>query len=240
MNADVTTSSIVSVVFDLDDVMYSHRDYVRSGMRAVARYIHAVYGFHVEDALLEHAVSDCDFNTCVKNALSPLMEDINASFLCRLELVYSTHTPAISLDPRAVSCLAILRARSIRTGLLADGNPAIQRHKARTLNLHQLMDSVIFAGDLLGPDQVKSGLWLLMQDMDCSPEQMLFVGRPASIELCEAGKAGVHTLALCRHTPPAETESARSIQRIDLLWDWIARNFTTLPEFRPEQQEWTG
>ena len=122
------------VVLDLDDTLYLERDFVRSGMQAVGRWIEQEFGVgdflpralaHFERGERRH-IFDRVLHDLGLDATAPLLE--------RMIQVYREHFPTLALAPDAAAFLA--RRRGDRAlALLSDGFLVAQRNKIRALGL---------------------------------------------------------------------------------------------------------
>ncbi len=133
--------NIKGIIFDLDDTLYSEKEYVRSGYRAVAKLLgdgdiaDELYGYFEKgkpaiDELFKHL----DGKTDKKDAVA----------------VYRDHEPEIHLYPGAKELLSAIREKNIKLGLITDGRPNGQRNKIKALGLEGLFDDVIITDELGG------------------------------------------------------------------------------------------
>lgn len=134
-------STVRGVIFDLDDTLYSEREYVRSGYKAVSEYLGGAY----EGRLWQHF-------TAGKPAIDELLKELGreAEKAAVLE-VYRNHRPAIHLYDGAAELLQTLRQREMKIGILTDGRPNGQRNKLDALGLQPLVDDIIITDELGGP-----------------------------------------------------------------------------------------
>ena len=129
---------IKGVIFDLDDTLYSEKEYVRSGFQAVSNYL----GGGFEDLLW-------DYFSEGKPALDELLKHIG-----RLEekdaaiSVFRAHEPSIHLYADALETIEELKRRGIKVGIITDGRPDGQRNKLNALGLK--VDDVIITDELGG------------------------------------------------------------------------------------------
>ena len=134
-------SSIKGIIFDLDDTLYSEKDYVRSGYNAVAEYL-----------------GDMDYSDRLwlffesgKPAVDELLKELGRESEKDTVLdVYRYHKPNISLYDGVREMLTKLRADGIKTGIITDGRPDGQRNKISALGLKELVDDIIVTDELGG------------------------------------------------------------------------------------------
>jgi len=135
-----------TIVFDLDDTLYSEQDYVLSGKRAVVAAISDCFNVDIGAEFLYY---DGDFLDRVC-ALADLPYAVKETLLW----VYRTHIPDISLRPGVTSLLGELRSRGDAICILTDGRAITQRLKIRALQID--VDS-IYVSEQLGakkPDAI--------------------------------------------------------------------------------------
>lgn len=119
------------MVFDLDDTLYSERDYFSSGLRAVSRKLSVLFQQDV-DAIIGHlvdsGVSDLWGEVC--NRLG-LPEGAKESLLWE----YRLHTPEIILDSDISRFLSEIRRVAAGVAIVTDGRAVTQRLKLHALGL---------------------------------------------------------------------------------------------------------
>lgn len=132
---------VKGILFDLDDTLYSEKDYVRSGFRAVSDYLGGGY----EEALWA-------FFDAGEPAIDKLLEKIGREEEKEAALhVYRMHKPSIRLYEEAGMLLTKLKSAGIKVGVLTDGRPEGQKNKLEALGLSELLDDVLITDELGGP-----------------------------------------------------------------------------------------
>lgn len=133
--------AIKGVIFDLDDTLYSEKDYIRSGFRAVSQYLGGGY----EDKLWS-------FFSAGKPAIDELLNDINyRGKRDKVIAIYRNHKPSIQLYPGVKEMINALKNKGIKVGMITDGRPIGQRNKLEALGLNEIIDDVIITDELGGP-----------------------------------------------------------------------------------------
>ncbi len=131
---------IKGVIFDLDDTLYSEKDYVRSGFKAVSDYLGGGY----EDKLWQYFEEG-------KVAITELLKELNRLDEDQKCLeIYRFHKPEIQLYDGVVELIEDLKMRGIKVGIITDGRPEGQHNKLEALGLEKLMDDVIITDELGG------------------------------------------------------------------------------------------
>lgn len=133
-------SKIKGIIFDLDDTLYSEKEYVRSGYKAVSDYLGGGY----EEALWRHFVAG-------KPAIDELLNEIGRQSDKKEALdKYRSNKPDIHLYSGVVELLTKLRKKGIKIGIISDGRPEGQRNKIDALGLEKLVDDIIITDELGG------------------------------------------------------------------------------------------
>ena len=159
---------IRGVIFDLDDTLYSEKEYVRSGFRAVSEYLGGGY----EDAfwrLFE------DGRPAIDGLLAEIgREDLRAEAL----RVYRSHKPEIHLYNGVTGMIADLKLAGVKVGIITDGRPEGQRNKIAALGLLDIEDVIIT--DELGGAQFRKpcdiAFRILQNRWRLPMEEIVYVG----------------------------------------------------------------
>lgn len=133
-----------AVIFDLDDTLYSEKEYVKSGYSAVSRVLKQIN--NVEEKLWQ-AFSEN------KNAIDEVLkkEGIYTEELKQQCLhTYRFHKPNIHFYDGVVDMLQKLRQHSFKVGIITDGRPEGQRAKIEVLELDKYVDKIIITDELSG------------------------------------------------------------------------------------------
>lgn len=129
---------IKGVIFDLDDTLYSEKEYVRSGYKAVSDYLGGGY----ENKLWS-------LFRAGKPAIDELLKGIDReNDKTEVLKVYREHKPDIHLYPGVTDMIKKLKSQGIKIGIITDGRPEGQRNKIRALELN--VDDIIITDELGG------------------------------------------------------------------------------------------
>lgn len=161
---------IKGVIFDLDDTLYSEKQYVRSGYKKIGEYLGRVDAAEKLWRYFEDG----------KNAIDAYLsetgeEDKKADCL----KIYREQMPEISLYDGVVGMIEDLNAKGIKVGIITDGRPEGQRNKVKALGLDSLIDDIIITDELGGPQFRKPCdiAFRIMQNRWRLPyEQIVYVG----------------------------------------------------------------
>ena len=187
-DAEDHLSGIEAVIFDLDDTLYSEKDYVRSGFRAAAALFPAEKGMAEElwDAF-EAGKPAIDAVLAARGLTERKSEALQA---------YRSHTPALRLYPGAGELLRRLR-RSRKLGIITDGRPEGQRAKLAVLGLSSLVDEIIITDELGGPEWRKpnaEAFRLMSRRLEVPFERMAYVGDNTAKDFVAPEKLGMRSI----------------------------------------------
>ncbi|MCA9230920.1 MAG: HAD family hydrolase [Planctomycetales bacterium] len=141
-------ANLKAIIFDLDDTLYLERDYVASGMRAVAAWIEERDGFPSDETFIQlwdlfvAGVRGDTFNRWLKNR--GIEADGN---LAEMVEAYRHHDPQIVLLPDVKELLNRLR-QHYRLGIITDGPLGSQQQKVVALGLESLFEEIVFTAEL--------------------------------------------------------------------------------------------
>ena len=161
---------ILGVIFDLDDTLYSEKQYVKSGYKTVAKLLG-------DEALADRLWTYFENG---KPAIDELLNELGC--MGRKEEcleAYRKQMPEITLYDGVVCMIEDLKAKGIKVGIITDGRPEGQRNKIKALGLESLVDDIIITDELGGPQFRKPCdiAFRIMQNRWRLPyEQIVYVG----------------------------------------------------------------
>lgn len=164
------TRQIKGVVFDLDDTLYSEKQYVRSGFRAVARLLESG---EAEEKLWEYFLEG-------KSAIDELLNELGQQEKKAQCLhAYREHMPEIELYEGVGELIQRLKEEEILVGIITDGRVEGQKNKLAALGLDRLITDVIIT-DALGGVRFRKPNDIAFRIMQCRwgiPfEEMVYIG----------------------------------------------------------------
>lgn len=166
-----------AIILDLDDTLYSEKEYVRSGYRKVTEQIaelHDAYemlwqGFVDGKSVFDYVLSE-------KGIYSDKLKQE-----C-LE-IYREQTPDIHLYEGVRDMLLALRAKGKKLGIITDGRVNGQKRKLEQLGLYDLVDEVIITDELAGNGEVSCfrkpntiAFEIMKKRLNVRFEDMIYVG----------------------------------------------------------------
>ena len=124
-------------VFDLDDTLYSERDFEKSGIEFV--YNH----FNIKHIELESILNNR------KNWIEQILKDLNIQITSQMVLdLYRNHLPTIHLYNDAKIFLEKLHAQRYEMSLITDGRSITQRNKLRALGIELYFKNIIISEEI--------------------------------------------------------------------------------------------
>ena len=162
-----------AIIFDLDDTLYSEKEYVRSGYQKIAEAIP-----QVEDAaeklwkLFEEKKPAIDELLRLENIQS---EETKQACLH----AYRYQIPDIHLYEGVVKMLHEFKHQGLKIGIITDGRPEGQRAKIQVLNLETMVDEIIVTDEFGGAEFRKPNpiaFQTMRERLDVAYEEMCYVG----------------------------------------------------------------
>ena len=172
----IYVSKLKSVIFDLDNTLYSEKTYVQSGFKEVSKYLSDKYAY------------DCDiiyskmmeiFNEQGRgNVFDELINEFNFNEkVSTLVYIYRFHYPEISLYPESIPLLKNLK-NNYKLALITDGRSFVQKRKVEALNIEMYFDRIIFT-DILGDSFWKPSIEpyiLTLSMLNSKPNESVYIG----------------------------------------------------------------
>ncbi len=195
------TTGLRAIVFDLDDTLYSEKEYVRSGYHQISRLFLG----------RQQEVYDQLWNAFVQkhNAIDEMLhqQGIYSEELKEKCLrIYRFQQPDIHLYEGVVSMLESLRKHGYKLGLLTDGRVEGQHAKINALGLTTLFDEIIVTDEMAGHGDVaafrkpSSICFEIMQRRLGVPyEQMAYVGDNMKKDFSAPQMLGMHCIYFSNH-----------------------------------------
>lgn len=179
---------ILGVIFDLDDTLYSEKQYTRSGYKAVAKLLG-------DEALADRLWTYFENGKLAIDELLNELGCIGRKEEC-LE-AYREQIPEITLYDGVVDLILELKSKGIKVGIITDGRVSGQKRKLRALGLDKLLDDIIIT-DELGGTQFRKPCdiaFRIMQRRWRLPfEQMVYVGDNAEKDFQAPKQLGMRTV----------------------------------------------
>lgn len=182
---------IEAVIFDLDDTLYSEKEYVRSGYRAIASILSQLP--NAEEELwtaFKHGQNAIDTVLNNNNIYSDELKE-------KCLKIYRFHVPEIHLYSGVYDMLISLKNNGFRLGIITDGRPEGQHNKIDVLGLENIVDEIIITDELGGiqcrkPNEIS---FRMMQDkMNIPFENMVYIGDNIKKDFIAPDKLGMRSI----------------------------------------------
>ena len=170
INMESYRQSLKAVVFDLDDTLYSEKEYVRSGFHEIAKYLKEPNAEKHLWQFFENGQKAIDSYLAILGR-SEEKENCLA--------VYRNHFPQIKLYPEMLKRIRKYKEDGMKLGIITDGRVEGQKNKISALQLEELMDEIIIT-DALGGEQFRKpcdiAFRILLTKWRIAPSEMLYIG----------------------------------------------------------------
>ena len=176
---------IKGVIFDLDDTLYSEKEYVRSGFKAVSKILGGGYedrlwqlfkeGKPAIDGLLKELGREDEKDQCLK--------------------MYRFHKPDIHLYPGVTEMLNELKDKGVKIGIITDGRPEGQRNKLIALGLFD--DNTIITDELGGTQFRKPcdiAFRIMIRKWRLDPTEIVYVGDNSAKDFQATHQLGIKSV----------------------------------------------
>lgn len=187
------------VIFDLDDTLISEKEYVKSGFKAVSKYIEQTYS--IKNAWQELLGL---FEQDAKLVFNRFLEKHHISYtkeqIIQMIDVYRTHEPSICFFHDVIPTCQFLKEHGIKIAILSDGYLETQKAKVKAVKADELFDE-IFLTDSLGKDYWKpspKGFEILQEKFKVNYSEMLYVGDNPQKDFYIQKIHPVHTVRILR------------------------------------------
>ncbi len=199
----VSRGEVKAVVFDMDDTLYSEREYIESGFKAVADELFRLtkdcdcskldlYKFMLEafeegKRAIDLAIEKCGFRD----------EETKKHIIS----LYRNHTPELTLYPWADELISWLCAEGGLSkdmlGIITDGSPNGQHKKLTALELDDRVGHIIVTDELGGaqfrkPCDIAYRVMALRMNLDY--EEIIYIGNNPTKDLKAPRELGMKTL----------------------------------------------
>lgn len=180
------TQPIKGVIFDLDDTLYSEKQYVRSGYQKIAEHLGKTDATEKLWKYFEEGKAAIDEYLIEIGEQEKKLECLK---------IYREQMPDITLYDGVAELIQQLKNKGIKVGIITDGRPEGQRNKLKALGLDETIDDIIIT-DELGGVQFRKPCdisFRIMQTRWKLPyEQMVYVGDNPNKDFQACKQLGMH------------------------------------------------
>lgn len=192
--------TLKAFLFDLDDTLYCEHEYVRSGFRAIADFLHDQYNYLTVEMVYEAIVQEW-----THNGRGKVFDNVCSQFnirpdIKRLVQIYREHVPVLELYNDAKVLLNALQKRKNPTAIITDGESSVQWRKIEALNLKQLISCIIVTDDY-GKENWKPSPFPYEKAAEClgvAKTDCVYIGDNPNKDFVMAKQLGMHTIRLIR------------------------------------------
>lgn len=164
------------IIFDLDNTLYPEQSYVKSGFKAVARYLSEKYNCNFDELFLR--IMDIFKENGRGSVFDKLLNDLNFNEdVSTLVYIYRYHFPDISLYPESLPILNDLK-KCYKLALITDGRSFVQKRKVDALNIENYFDVIVFT-DVLGENYWKPSVEpykFVLSFLSCDAKDTYYIG----------------------------------------------------------------
>lgn len=202
---------ILGVIFDLDDTLYSEKQYVRSGYKAVAKLLG-------EEALADRLWTYFENG---KPAIDELLNELGC--IGRKEEcleAYREQIPEITLYDGVVDLILELKRKGIKVGIITDGRVSGQKRKLQALGLDKLLDDIIITDELGGTQFRKPcdiAFRIMQRRWGLPFEQMVYVGDNAEKDFQAPKQLGMRSVFFRNIDGIYFDNRKNEVQEIDMI-----------------------
>jgi len=169
LDAERYLQNVDAVIFDLDDTLYSEKEYVKSGFEKIAsRFEDSKTVF---DELWQAFLNK-------QNAIDIIAEKYKVSNKEELLFLYRFQNPNIHLYDGVLDMIGRIKLTK-RLGLITDGRPEGQNAKIDALGIRELFDKIIITDELGGIEfrkPNKMAFELMSECLNTDFNRMVYIG----------------------------------------------------------------
>ena len=182
------------IIFDLDDTLYSEKDYVISGFMNVAVYLEEKYDINYGDSFMflksrfEANGREQVFDALLEKFMSKKNEFELTQIINNMVEVYRGHVPNIKLDIEIIDILKKIKKLGWQMSIVTDGLPSMQKNKISSLGLELLVDNIIYCWEHNSPKPSSLGFKIASEKMNIDIRNCIVVGDHPEKDIVPARK----------------------------------------------------
>ena len=164
-------------VFDLDDTLYSERDFENSGIEYVYNYFE-----------IKHISLDSILNNR-KNWIDQIINVTNKEITIQMVLdLYRCHLPAIELYEDSKFFLEMLLSNGYEMSLITDGRSITQRNKLKALGIESYFKNIVISEEVNSEKPSEYNFNLVMNNK--CPENYIYIADNPQKDFITPNKLG--------------------------------------------------
>lgn len=190
---------IKAVIFDLDDTLVNEIDYVRSGLKEVAKYLREEFELDFDDLFLRMWALFALNRVDVFGRLLREYDIFSSELVSKCINVYRSHLPNINLRDGVENLLRDLSNNGYQLGIITDGRPEGQWNKIKATGLGTLITWIIVTDELGGIEFRKpcnAAFKMMLSRMNVSACHAAYIGDNTEKDFIAPNALGMHTILL--------------------------------------------
>jgi putative hydrolase of the HAD superfamily len=170
-------------VFDLDDTLYSERDFEKSGIEYVYNYFE-----------IKHISLDSILNNR-KNWIDQIINVGNTEITIQMVLdIYRCHPPSIELYKDSKVFLDMLFSHGYEMSLITDGRSITQRNKLKALGIESYFKNIVISEEVNSEKPAEYNFNLVMNNQ--RPENYIYIADNPKKDFITPNKLGWITICV--------------------------------------------
>lgn len=210
------------MVFDLDDTLYDEKTFVKSGYRAVAKYLEDKYGLKKEIFYSQMLTELKKTRVKVFDKILDKHGLLSKKLVHRCLMIYRKHKPKLVLYPDAKDFLR--KYKNTPKYIVTDGNILVQKNKINALRLNKYIKRSFLTWKK-GKKFSKPSTYfidLIAKKEKVKPGELIFVGDNPEKDFVGIKPLGYQTVRILRGayknlTKPIEYEAETVISSFSCL-----------------------
>jgi putative hydrolase of the HAD superfamily len=179
----ISPSSNKVFVFDLDDTLYSERDFEKSGIE-----------FVYENLSIKHISLETILNNR-NNWIELIINGSNNQISLQMVLeIYRNHFPTIRLYEDAKVFLEKLHSEDIEMSLITDGRSITQRNKLRALGIESFFKNIVISEEVNSEKPSENNFRMVMNSK--SKENYIYIADNPQKDFITPNKLGWTSICL--------------------------------------------
>ena len=206
------------LILDLDDTLYPHEDFVRSGFMAVAHHVERTEGLAAADVFASLVTSRGSGARRAEFQALCAERDLRADRVPAMLDAFRSHHPALTLPRATVAALTKLRLDGWRLVILTNGDPAVQRRKVSALRIGALVDSVVYAEEhATGGKPGAAAFAEALRRLGVSARRAVCVGDDPSCDIGGANRLGIRTVQVMTEGTAVDPRADSALTTLEAL-----------------------
>jgi len=170
-------------IFDLDDTLYSEREFEKSGIEFVYKYFE-ITNIHI-DILLNNR----------KNWINLLLNDSGLNIkIDQILDIYQNHIPNIQLYKDSFVFLQNLLSLGVEMSLITDGRSKTQRNKIKALGIESYFKHIVISDEIKSEKPSEYNFKIIMND--CNSKNYVYIADNPEKDFLTPNKFGWTTVCL--------------------------------------------